>query len=109
MGYCYPGRNDRGGDRPPRPECAQTWLPRLLAHLSAIEFTILAGRYGQEQYLGARAKKTLTETVRAWREHWPMFMPLPHPSFRNLRWLKQNPWFTEELLPPLRQRIRELL
>ena len=23
MGYCYPGRNERGGDLPPRKECAE--------------------------------------------------------------------------------------
>ena len=25
MGFCYPGRDPRGGDLPPRPECAPLW------------------------------------------------------------------------------------
>jgi uracil-DNA glycosylase len=29
----------------------------------------------------------LTETVRAWREHAPKVIPLPHPSPRNNMWL----------------------
>ncbi|MBT4168667.1 MAG: uracil-DNA glycosylase family protein, partial [Rhodospirillaceae bacterium] len=31
MGFCYPGRLPKGGDRPPRPECAATWHSALLA------------------------------------------------------------------------------
>lgn len=109
MGYCYPGRDPRGGDLPPRKECAQVWLPRLLAHLPHVAFTILAGWYAQRHYLGKRARKTLTETVRSWREYLPEYMPLPHPSFRNIAWLEANPWFEAEATPALRKRLRELL
>ncbi|MBX7259146.1 MAG: uracil-DNA glycosylase family protein [Candidatus Hydrogenedentes bacterium] len=109
MGLCYPGRHARGGDLPPRPECAPQWHARLHAHLPRREFTILAGQYAQEFYLGARAKKNLTETVRAWREYFPEFVPLPHPSFRNLAWLKRNPWFAEEVVAALRERVQALL
>jgi len=109
MGYCYPGRNPRGGDRPPRPECAQHWLARLLAQLPHIELTILAGQYAQRHYLAGRTKKTLTETVRAWREDYPEYLPTPHPSPRNTYWLQQNPWFEEEAVPALRRRVTELV
>ena len=109
MGYCYPGRNARGGDLPPRNECAERWLPRLLAHLPHIELTLLIGSYAQRHYLGPRAKKTLTETVRAWREYWPAQVPLPHPSFRNLRWLQRNPWFEAEVVPAIRAAVHRLL
>ena len=34
---------------------------------------------------------------------------LPHPSPRNNIWLKKNPWFEGELLPPLRARVAQLL
>lgn len=109
MGYCYPGRNARGGDLPPRPECAQHWLPRLLALLPHIEFTVLAGQYAQRHYLGERAKGPLSETVRRWREFFPRYLPVPHPSPRNTNWLKNNPWFEKEVVPSLRKRVRELL
>ena len=36
-------------------------------------------------------------------------MPLPHPSPRNNGWLKNNPWFAEELVPVLQQRVTRLL
>ena len=109
MGYCYPGRAPRGGDLPPRPECASVWLPRLQPHLRTIQLTLLIGAYAQRHYLENRAQTSLTETVRAWRSYAPEFIPLPHPSFRNLYWLKQNPWFETDLLPALRERVHALL
>ncbi len=108
MGLCYPGRDPRGGDLPPRPECAALWLPRLHAHLPNIRLTLLVGAYAQQHYLAARAKGSVTETVRAWREYLPEFLPLPHPSFRNLAWLRRNPWFEQETVPELRRRVKEL-
>ena len=109
MGFCYPGRLPKGGDRPPRPECAPTWHPSLLTHLPRIELTVLAGAYGQKRFLGGKRGKTLTETVRAWRDHAPHIMPLPHPSWRTVGWQKRNPWFDEEVLPELRRRVRDLV
>ncbi len=109
MGFCYPGRNPRGGDNPPRPECAPLWHTPLLAALPGIELTLLVGQYAQAHYLGKRRRATLTETVRAWADYEPGFLPLPHPSWRNTAWLKRNPWFEAELLPDLRARIHALL
>jgi uracil-DNA glycosylase len=109
MGYCYPGRDPRGGDLPPRPECAKHWLPKLLAQLPKIEFTILAGQYAQRHYLGDRLKNSLTETVRNWREYFPQFLPIPHPSPRNTMWLKRNAWFEHEVVPHVQTRVKELL
>ena len=34
MGLCYPGRQSKGGDKPPRPECAPTWHEPLRTQLS---------------------------------------------------------------------------
>lgn len=109
MGYCYPGRDPRGGDLPPRPECARHWLPRLLALLPRIEFTILAGQYAQRHYLGDAAEKSLTETVRRWRVYFPRYLPVPHPSPRNTRWLRTNDWFEADAVPVLRKRVHALL
>ena len=67
------------------------------------------GGYGQVFYLKDRRKPTLTDTVQAWREYLPDFMPLPHPSWRNTGWLKKNPWFEAELLPELRTRVKKLI
>jgi len=107
-GLCYPGTGD-GGDLPPRPECAPLWHPRFRAALPGIRLTLLVGQYAQAHYLGARRKKTLAETVRAWREFAPEFLPLPHPSPRNRLWLKTNPWFEQDVIPVLRQRVRNVL
>lgn len=104
MGFCYPGRG-RGGDLPPRRECAPLWLDQLLARLPHIELTLLIGRYAQRHFLGRRSKGSLTETVKAWREFAPDYRPLPHPSARNTPWFQRNPWFEQDLLPALNQRI----
>ena len=109
MGFCYPGRLPKGGDRPPRPECAPTWHSALLARLPAIELTVLAGSYAQAAFLGPARQHNLTETVRAWRGHAPDYMPLPHPSWRTKGWQRRNPWFDEDVLPELRRRVRELV
>ena len=51
----------------------------------------------------------MTGTVQSWRKHAPRFVPLPHPSWRNIGWLKRNPWFEAALLPELRERVGMLL
>jgi uracil-DNA glycosylase len=109
MGFCYPGREPKGGDKPPRPECAPLWHPPLRAALKGIGLTLLVGLYAQRRYLGPRRKASLTETVRAWRDYLPEELPLPHPSWRNTAWLKRNPWFEAELVPELQTRVGALL
>lgn len=104
MGFCYPGRG-QGGDLPPRRECADLWLDQLLARLPRIELTLLIGLHAQRHFLGRRRKRSLTETVRAWREFAPEYFPLPHPSARNTFWFQRNPWFEQDLLPALKQRV----
>jgi uracil-DNA glycosylase len=105
MGFCYPGKG-KSGDNPPRPECAPLWHERLHAELPHLELILLIGSYAQVHYLGNARKRTLSETVRAWRDYGPRFVPLPHPSPRNRRWLKQNMWFEDEVVPELRARVR---
>ena len=107
MGFCYPGKSG-SGDAPPRPECRATWHPRLLPLLSNVQLTLPIGQYAQGYCLGARRKATLTDTVRAWRDYMPEHLPLPHPSPRNIGWFKANPWFECDVVPALRERVREL-
>ena len=104
MGFCYPGTG-KSGDNPPRPECAVQWRHRLLERLPNIRLTLVIGQYALNWHLGCNKKANLTETVRAWQEYWPTVLPLPHPSPRNNRWLKNNPWFETDVLPALRQKI----
>lgn len=108
MGFCYPGKGS-SGDLPPRPECCATWHPRLLPLLDQVELTLLIGQYAQAYFLGEQRGNSLTETVANWRSFWPQYALLPHPSPRNQRWLKRNPWFETECLPPIRARVAQLL
>ena len=108
MGFCYPGTG-AGGDLPPRPECAQLWRQKLLGLLTNIELTLIIGQYAQQYHYAKRQKRNLTETVRAWREYGPESIPLPHPSPRNNRWLRNNPWFEAEVVPELQNQIQALI
>ncbi len=108
MGYCYPGRG-KGGDLPPRRECAHLWLDALLERLPMVELTLLIGQHAQRHFLGRRRKSTLAATVAAWREYAPAFVPLPHPSPRNTPWFQRNPEFERQLLPGLQRRICGIL
>ncbi len=108
MGFCYPGRRP-GGDAPPRPECAPLWHHRITQHLPKDRLTVLIGQYAQAWYLGDRRKRTLTDTVKAWRSYGPGVLPTPHPSWRSRHWMTRNPWFEAEVLPMLRARVAEAL
>ncbi len=107
MGFCFPGSGS-SGDAPPRPECAPAWRKQLLGHLHHLEVSLVLGQYAQAYHFGERSS-SLTELVRSWRTHWPRMVPLPHPSPRNNLWLRRNPWFEHEVLPPLRKRVSEVL
>ena len=106
-GYCYPGRG-KGGDLPPRRECATLWLEQLLAWLPHVELTLLVGQYAQRHFL-RRRKRTLAATVSVWQEYAPEYLPLPHPSPRNQPWFQRHPWFEQQLIPVLRARVAGLL
>lgn len=107
MGFCYPG-SGRAGDLPPRPECAEAWRKRLLSGLRHIQLTLVIGRYAVDWHLPDTAGRSLTEVIAEWERHWPKVLPMPHPSPRNQRWLRDNPWFEELVLPRLRIKFREL-
>lgn len=108
MGFCFPGTG-KTGDLPPRPECAPLWHARLLAQMRGAQLTLLIGQYAQAQYLGSRAKATLTETVQNFQGYLPQYLPLPHPSPRNNIWQAKNPWFAAEVLPTLQRNIGGIL
>jgi uracil-DNA glycosylase len=109
MGFCFPGLDAKGGDLPPRKECAPAWRAKVFAGLKSVELTLLVGGYAQAWHLDDKARDTLTDTVKAWRSYAPAYIPLPHPSWRNNAWIKKNPWFDEELLPHLRCRVSRIL
>ncbi len=117
MGFCFPGLDAKGGDRPPRRECAPLWRDKVMAALPDLELVLLVGAYAQKWHLKDRAGTTLTETVHNWRNIFGArrrrghvrYLPMPHPSWRNNVWLKANPWFDAELLPVLRREVKRSL
>ena len=107
MGFCFPG-TAKGGDLPPRTECAATWREPILESLKSVELTLIIGRYAIDWHLPEFSKSTVTKAVQNWEAVWPKQLILPHPSPRNNRWLKQNPWFDEEVIPTLQTRVKQL-
>jgi uracil-DNA glycosylase len=107
MGFCYPGKGS-SGDLPPRPECAEIWMERILNTLKQKELILLIGQYSQKYFLQEMSKPRLTDTVKHWREYLPDYFVLPHPSPRNNIWLRKNAWFEEDVIPSLQNRIRQI-
>lgn len=109
IGFCYPGTMVNGGDMPPRSECAPMWQKRARELLCNTQLTLLVGTYAQAFYLGDRRHKTMTETVKFWKDYLPEFMPLPHPSWRTISWQKKNSWFDSEVLPEARTLLHNIV
>ena len=51
----------------------------------------------------------MTEAVRNHAAMPPGLFPLPHPAWRSRLWMARNPWFANEVLPVLRQRVKDAL
>lgn len=106
-GLCYPGRAAKGGDAPPRPNCAPLWHPRVLPHLPDLRLRLLVGGHAVRLVLGRGTR--LDHAVRNHARYQPLHFPLPHPSWRTKVWEKRNPWFATEVLPALRLAVAEVL
>lgn len=106
MGFCYPG-GGRGGDLPPRPECAPLWRRLLLDRLDGIRLTLVIGRHAQRWHLPSAA--SVADAAADWLARGGAVVPLPHPSPRNTPWLRRNEWFERDLLPRLRASVAAAL
>jgi len=116
MGFCFPGYDPKGSDLPPRRECAAMWHDMAFAAMPQIRLVLAIGHYAQRWHIAGRYGKSLTDVVSKWRHILSVpqargyhVLPLPHPSWRNSGWLKRNPWFADELLPHLKQRVQTML
>lgn len=108
MDFYYPGKG-KNGDLPPRKNFAPKWHERVMHLMPNLEVIILVGSYAQNYYLKDAKKKNLTETVRSYEEYLPRYFPIVHPSPLNFRWHNKNPWFLEEVVEKLRERVQEVL
>lgn len=107
MAFCFPGYTAAGSDLPPPPICAKTWRALAMDEIGQVPLVLLVGSHAQRWHLST--KLSVTDTVVGWQDHAPHVFPLPHPSWRNTGWIKQNPWFTADLLPALRAQVQVAL
>lgn len=108
MGLCYPGTG-KGGDLPPRPECAATWRAPVLDALPNVALTLIMGRYAIDWHLPHLRRASVTNAVRTQFDADDASYVLPHPSPRNMRWLAKNAWFEADCIPVIRYRVAALL
>ena len=108
MDFYYPGKG-KTGDLPPRKFIAEEYHRELLDELTNIEMTVLIGKYSMDYYLKGKMKRNLTETVRSYEDYLPKYFPIVHPSPLNFRWQAKNPWFMEEVVPVLAERVTKIL
>lgn len=120
MGFCFPGLDSKGGDKPPRSECKKTWHPLVFQQMPQIETVLAIGAYAQTYHMKELMKPRLWETIADFRKIWeetserhekgqgPRILPLPHPSWRNNVHIAKNPWFERELLPLLKKETTRL-
>lgn len=107
MGFCYPGKA-KTGDLPPRKECAPQWHDSVFENLRNVQLTLLIGAYATSYYL-PNDKRNLTQKVLNYRGYLPEYWILPHPSPVNRFWRSKNPWFEEEVISHLQQKIKACL
>ena len=108
MDFYYPGKG-KTGDLPPRKFIAEEYHEDIMKLMPKIKLIILIGEYAIKYYLKDTRKKNLTETVRSYSEYLPKYFPLVHPSPLNIRWMKKNPWFEEEVLPELKLIVKNII
>ena len=108
MDFYFPGKG-KTGDLSPRKFIAEEYHEKLLALMPNVKLIILIGEYAIKYYLKDTKKENLTETVRCFQEYLPKYFPIVHPSPLNFRWQAKNPWFLEDVVPALREKISEIL
>lgn len=108
MGFCFPGLDRYGGDKPPNMQHAIKWHLPLINTMPNIKLTLLVGSYAQKHYL-QKKNYNMTNAMLLWKEFLPKYFILPHPSWRNNTWLKKNTWFESEVIPHLREQVRLVL
>lgn len=106
MGFCYPGKA-KTGDAPPRKECAPMWHDKVWQELNEVKLKILIGSYASKYYLGGN--ENLTQKVGNYESYLPDFWPIPHPSPVNRFWRMKNPWFEDEIIPKLQDKISKII
>jgi len=106
MAHCYPGKNPKGGDRPPPMSCAKKWLFKEMSLVNN-EIFIIIGSYASKFLFPA---DNFNELV--FKDNYlngKLAFVLPHPSPLNIRWFKDHPEFEAERLPYIREKVWTIL
>ena len=118
MGFCFPGYDNNGGDRPPRTECRSAWHDDIFAAMPQLDVILCIGAHAARYHLarlGLAPDKPVRmyDLVAQWRAfsaaRHPRLFILPHPSWRNTAWLQRNAWFAAEVLPELRAAVAAIV
>lgn len=106
MAHCFPGKASGGGDRRPPRICSELWLSKEI-ELVENDIYIIVGGIAAGFFF---PKEKITSLVYSDKKiNGKITYIIPHPSPLNIKWLRDNPQFTEERLPQIREHIHKLL
>ncbi len=106
VGKCFPGKNNRGGDKKPPKICAELWLEGELDYVENALYLIV-GKAATDHFFPRLSFVDLVMNDQTIRGK-PAFV-LPHPSPLNVKWFKDHPEFFEKRLPVIRRHIHGAL
>jgi len=106
MAHCYPGKNPKGGDKPPPLSCAKKWLLKEMEFVDNKLFIII-GSYASKFLF---PKENFNDLI--FKDNYidgKLTLVLPHPSPLNIRWFREHPEFEAERLPYIREKVWSVL
>lgn len=106
LGKCYPGRG-KGGDKPPPPICARTWLVQELQLLSPRLIITVGKRAFHWFFPTENYTQSLRGEILLWQNL--RIFPLPHPSGANNGWKARHREQLERILCNLRKELANIL
>lgn len=99
---CFPGKNGKGGDKPPPVSCAKKWLAQDMSVVDNKLFAIVGAKaanylFPGENFVDLVFKNNTLNNKPA--------VVMPHPSPLNVRWFKEHPQFEARRMPEIRELV----
>ena len=106
MAHCFPGKSSGGGDRRPPKICSEQWLSKEMELVDNEIYIIIGGFAAEYFFPGEKITSLAFEDKKINGK--PAYI-LPHPSPLNMKWFRDNPQFTAERVPNIRNEVHKIL
>jgi len=104
--HCFPGKNNKGGDKVPTKYCADKWLRKEMSLVDNCIYVII-GRKASSYFFPKIEYRELIfndQTLNGKKT-----FIIPHPSPLNRDWLKKNPDFEDKRILYIRRELWKTL